>query len=595
MSFVDDARQWIADKMIGEGEAENKKIYNAFEKIKEPHEKDPKKQDYEKMGVSEYELVQQSQFYYNSIYFTASDKEKMMKEYREMANYPEVADALDDICDEGIAQDEEGEVMHLQVNNEKILQNENIMKNLQAEYDYCVNLVDFHNNAFTLFRKFYVEAELFAEMVINPDKPTEGLKKVVMLPPETMFVDYDEYEQVKGFRQRIDPNDERVKAMTSDSADKRGIIFMKNTQVAYVNSGIFTKNQTDEKIVLSYMERAKVAYRQLKWMEDSLVIYRIVRSPERRVFYIDVGNLPKKKAEEYMNEIIRRYRQRKVYNPQTGEVDVGRNVLAMTEDFWLPKRGDQGGTKIEPLMGGANLGEIGDVLYFQKKLYKALKVPAKRAEESGGLYQYQGHENSDTRDEIKFAKYVQRVRTRFIDWFIEIFRTHLKLKGMWDQYGLSVKDFHFIFNEENEWRETKELQNWTTRIAVYREMLEFENKDFSRTWLKKNVLRMSDEQIEENDEAIIEDAKKHLKMDDKINKMRAEYGVGPDGLPAVGPDGQPVKPGEKPDPAAAQATGAPKIDQKTGQMSPPAAAKKPKDPRPFWAKGKKPAKKQLNT
>jgi len=520
MSFITEAREWLSEAIAGPESSERKKITRAFTKIQEPIERKDSDKDYEKFGVSEYESFQQSSYYYSSVYFQASDKEKMMKEYREMANFPEVADALDDICDEATVQSEDGEVMHLQVNNEKILKNENIMKNIQAEYNHLIDIMDFHNNSFNLFRKFYVESELFGEMVINPANPGEGIKKVVLLPCETMFVDFDEYENIKSFRQKIDINDERVKAQIGSD---KGLITFKNTQVAYTNSGIFTKNQADEKICVSYIERAKVAYRQLKWMEDALVIYRIVRAPERRVFTIDVGNLPKKKAEEYMRDIVNRYKQRKIYNPQTGEIDVGRNVIAMTEDFWLPSRGGTG-PKVENLKGGDNLGELGDVVYFAKKLYKAMKVPTKRVDEDQSMYMFTGKEATDSRAEIRFAKYVQRVRSRFLDFFIQIFKTHLKLKGLWDKYGLTDKDFHFLFEEENEWRETKKLQNWQTRLEVYGKMLEFEHKDFARSWLKKQILKMSDEEIEENDAAMEKDMIKMLKQEQLFNKLKKKYG-----------------------------------------------------------------------
>jgi hypothetical protein len=574
MSLFEDFRQKVGEFIIGEEKSEDKKIYKAFEKIKEPHERNPDKTDYEKVGVSEYEMVQQSSYYYNSIYFQASDKEKMLKEYREMANFPEVADALDDICDEAIVQSEEGEVMHLQIQNEKILKNENILKNIQAEYNHLIEILDFHNNAFNLFRKFYVEAELFAEMVINPSSPQDGIRKVVMLPTETMFVDFDDYEQIKGFRQKIDINDERVRAQVGSD---KGIIRFKNTQVAYVNSGIFTKNAIDEKICLSYIERAKVAYRQLKWMEDSLVIYRIVRAPERRVFTIDVGNLPKKKAEEYMRDIINRYKQRKIYNPQTGDIDVGRNVLAMTEDFWLPKRGDAGPT-VQNLPGGDNLGNLGDVVYFAKKLYKAMKVPTKRVDEEQQAYMFSGRETQELRAEIKFAKYVQRVRGRFLDWFVQIFRTHLKLKGLWDKYNLTEEDFHFIFEEENEWRETKMLQNWSTRLEVYQKMLEFEHKDFSRSWLKKNILKMSDEDIKENDESMEADMKKMILQEVKFQKLKKKYGADLEGTgdaEAGAGDGD----GKAKDPFSLT----PDVEKGTGKFKPykpPARPSRPKLPEP---------------
>lgn len=480
---------------------ENPKIVKTFDNTKDRQEEKEEK-DLEKMGISEYEMFLSQEYYYNNVYGTTSNKTKLVKEYREMAMFPEVADAIDEICDEAIAPDEKGEILALQFDDETLAKNKNKIKNLQKEFDYVIgNLLEFNDNGFNLFRKFYVEGELYGEMVINPKSPKQGIKKMVFLPPETITPDYDEYNNITGFIQKT----EGTKQQTRDS-----LVKFSSEQVAYVNSGIYS---CDKRIPLSFIERAKVAYRQLKWMEDALIIYRIVRAPERRVFTIDVGNLPKKKAEEYMNNIIRRYKQKKIYNPATGEIDAGKQVLAMIEDFWLPQRADGSGPKVDTLQGGENLGEINDVVYFVKKLYKALKIPTKRMDEEsqGGTYQPNGKAGEIDRDEIKFSKYVVRVRSRFIKFLMQVFTTHLKLKGLWKQYKLEEDMFSFIFNEENEWRETKKLENFRERLDIFREAKEHtvssEAPVFGLEWLMKEVLKMSDEEIEENRNLIKKEAK----------------------------------------------------------------------------------------
>jgi hypothetical protein len=451
-----------------------------------------------------------------------ADKEKLIKEYREMANFSEIADALDDICDEAISVDDEGEIASLRVNNEKISDNENMMKNLQLEYDYVMEKVlDFNNNAFILFRKFYVEAELFGEMVINPSNPKDGLQTVVLLPAETMFVDYNNYEAIKEFKQKMELNDPRLR---EKAGNDKGIITLKNNEVAYVNSGIISKSSAQERLVLGFLDRARVAYRQLKWMEDALLIYRLVRAPERRVFTINVGNLPTNKVNEYMKNIIQRFKQKKVYNSQTGEIDVGKNVQSMQEDIFLPQRADGSGPKVETLKGGENLGEIGDVILFIKKLYKALKVPTKRIDEND-MNDWMGEVT--TREEVKFAKYVVRVRNIFNSWLMQIFVTHLQLKGLWDQYHLEPEDISIEFNEDNEWRESKKLANLQKRVTMFNELSSMQRPVFGDEWLKKQILKMTDKEIEENTKQL----KKQKEEDDKekAKQLKDNLAAGGDG------------------------------------------------------------------
>lgn len=654
---------------------ENVRILKSFEQIQTVDQKSAEKKEeleIDKRGLAEWETAVSSSYYSQMIYSQTADKAKAIKEYREMANFPEVADALDDITDEAISPDDNGEICYLDVDNDKISKNKNIMLNLQKEFDYIIeDVLDFDNNAFNLFRKFYVEAELYGELVINPKQPKEGVKKVVLLAPETMIVEYDEFDSIKNFKQKIEGGIKTNTHMTHD-----GVIEFKNNEIAYINSGIYNKTQDNIKIIVGYLDRAKVAYRQLKWMEDALVIYRIVRAPERRVFTIDVGNLPKNKAEEYMRNIINRYKQRKMYNPETGQVDTGKNMLGMTEDIWLPQRSDGSGPKVTNLQGGclaldteiplldgrteklstlieefkqgkqnwiyscdpktgkvvpgivswagitqtnaqvmkltldngkevictpdhkfpvwgkgkveakdltvedsiipfdktdffnykivkaeyltermdvgtltidkeekyhshhtfalacgvftfnSNLGVIEDILYFVKKLYKALKVPTKRLDETN-TYEFHGAEGSTTREEIKFAKYTTRVRQRFATWIMQIYITHLRLKGLYDQYKLQPEDIDILFYNENEWRETKKLSNLQNRLNAYVLLTSLNKPVFGDLWLKKEILQLTDEEIAENEKEI-EDQKLELEKEAE-KKRKEELANQPDG------------------------------------------------------------------
>ncbi len=550
MSLIENLKQWAADRLIGEGEVETKKIVKAFDKIKDSTSIED---GLEKMGISDFEMMQQTEYYYGSIYFNTSDKERMLKEYREMANFPEIADGIDNICEEAIDFDANGEVIKLQVNNEEISDNENMMKNLQGEFEYILDILDIQNNAFNLFKKFYYESELFGEMVINPSNPKEGVKKIVMLAPETIKVDYDKYENITGFKQKVtilDPTrmtQFSLKSANAIAKDKGYIQFNPN-QIAYINSGITTKNEAGEKVSISYIDRAKIAYRQLKWMEDAMLIYRIVRAPNRLVFTIDTGNLPKKKAEEYMQTIINRYKTRKVYNTQTGEVDLGKATIAMTENYWFPKRSDGSGPTVTTLQGMAQIGDITDVIYFVKKLYKALKVPTARLDEADKNYFYTERDGEENREEIKFAKYAHRIRIRWIEWVKQIYKTHLKLKGVWQEFGLTDDDIDILFINSNDWREALNMKTRTARLALYADMLQYVDVDFSRTWLKKNILHMSDEELRENEEMIKQDKEHALEMGGTALEptVSGEEVPSPEGefTPAAGEEGAPSPEGE---------------------------------------------------
>lgn len=485
------------------------KITDIFDKTKDKNDDDKAI----KMGFTDHEFFSTSN-YQDSVYAATSDKLKLIGEYRVMASFPEVADAIDDICEEAITQDEWGEVVSLQIEDEKLANNKNVVKNLQKEFDYIVNdVLDYNDNAFTMFKRFYIEAELYGEMVINPNKKKEGIKKVVILPSQTFMVKYDQFMNVEGFKQKVD--EARSGTIVYQDQVENGVVTFSSEQIAYVNSGIY---DPERNLYYSYIERAKVAYRQLKWLEDALIIYRIVRAPQRLIYNVDVGNLPKKKAQEYLNSVIRKYKQKKMYNTETGEVDIGKATMSMTEDFWLPKRADGSGTSIESIGGDADFVQhIDDIMYFVKKLYKALKIPVKRLEETSNDYYPAGREGEITQEEIKFSKYVLRIRGKFSDFLMQIFERHLKLKGLWDQYKLDKSKISIIYNEENEWRETKKLNNLNARIETFSQMAEYspgdESNIFSNEYLMKNILKLTDEEIDEMQKQI-EKEKKEMEDDE---------------------------------------------------------------------------------
>ena len=287
----------------------------------------------------------------------------------------------------------------------------------------------------------------------------------------------------------------------------------------------------------------------MKWLEDALIIHRIVRAPEKLVFNIDVGNMTKSKSDEYMKKIIQKYKQKKVYNPATGEVDIGKNVIAMDENYWLPKRADGTGTDITSVGGNTNFSDhIDDVMLFVKKLYMALKVPQKRFQDEGSQFIPSGKEGEIDREEIKFSKYVTRVRIRFSDIVYQVFSRHLKLKGLWKQYKLDKDKISILFNVENEWRESKKLANWERRLELFTMMAEYspgeESQIFSNDFLKKNILKMTDEEINEMNKQI-------EKEKEELEKLKEpEDGEEPEGDSEKGgeePKAEPDKEEEPPE------------------------------------------------
>jgi len=445
----------------------------------------------------------------SQIHKPSGSKKQLIDEYREMSHFPEIADAIDEIVTEAIVADEDNQYMSLNILDQEISDNDNKVKNLTKEFNHIVNTVlDFNNTAEDLFRKFYIEGELFGEKVIDRDKIKEGIQAIKLLPASTMKVKYDDNSNPEIFIQDLEGTNIQLKHKDRNITDNS--IEFDTNQIAYVNSGIIN---IDAGLTYSYLERAKIPYRQLKWMEDSVLIYRITRAPERRVFYIDVGKLPKTKADAHIKNLIKKYKNRRVYNPTTGEVDVGKDFLHMTEDFYFPVRPDGPGSRVETLPGAANLNEILDLLYFLKKLYKALKVPLSRAtgataslsnigEEGGGGTT--GTLGEITNDEIKFAKYVTSIRKRFGDFIFQIFETHLKLKGIWDQYDLDKEKISIIFNENNEWKELRHLDIIRARTEIFNELSDGYEKTeiFSLNWLYKNIMQFNDTEIADMKEQI---------------------------------------------------------------------------------------------
>ncbi len=423
----------------------------------------------------------------------------MVKKYREMAMHPEVDSAIEDILHEAIVADQNDSPIEVNLDNLEVSESVKVM--IRDEFDYIKNLFGFDSKAHEMFRRWYIDGRLYYHKVIDLDNPADGIKEVRYIDPS----------KIKKVRQITKPKtaDEFMKYDFGSSAEyfvynpkglnntsaNSGIKIAKDA-ITYVTSGIMDTNRN---IVLSYLHKGIKVLNQLRMIEDSLVIYRISRAPERRIFYIDVGNLPKVKAEQYLREVMGRYRNKLVYDAATGEIRDDRKYMSMMEDFWLPRREGGRGTEITTLPGGQNLGELTDVQYFQTKLYKALNVPAGRLD-SGTAFNL-GRSSEITRDELKFTKFVGKLRKKFSDIFNDTLKTQLILKSVitpedWEDMKEHIQ---YDYLKDNHFTELKNLEMKTEQLNVLGLMDPFVGKYFSINYIRSEVLGMTEKQIEEMD------------------------------------------------------------------------------------------------
>ena len=429
----------------------------------------------------------------------------LIKKYREIALHPECDSAIDDIINESISSDLDFAPVKIELSNLEV--SEKIKKQVREEFDYILRLLDFDKRCHDIFRRWYIDGRLHYHKMIDFDNPTEGIK-------ELRYIDALKIKKVREVIKKK-PNISQVEIGPAGEKYDYGEVLeyymyfphgYKATQakglkiasdaITFVNSGLMDHNRNS---VLSFLHKAIKAVNQLRMIEDSLVIYRLSRAPERRIFYIDVGNLPKMKAEQYLREVMNRYRNKLVYDSNTGEVRDDRKHMSMLEDFWLPRREGGRGTEITTLPGGQNLGELEDVKYFQKKLYKSLNIPLSRLEQESSFTI--GRTNEITRDELKFAKFVGRLRKKFSELFHDLLKTQLVLKGImtledWDDLKENIQ-YDYIF--DNHFTELKNNELLTERLNSVGLMEPYIGKYFSVEYIRKQVLQFTDEEIEELD------------------------------------------------------------------------------------------------
>lgn len=441
---------------------------------------------------------------------------ELITRYREMSNHPECDMAIDEIVNEAIAHDDEGRVVKIVL--DKLKQPESVKKKITEEFENIQRLLNFNNLADELFRRWYIDGRIYYHVIVNEKNPKEGVQELRYIDPRKIrkvrevIKDRDPKTGatiVKSIAEYYVYSDRGQTTQTYTSSVNAGLRISPDA-VINVNSGLMDAKNT---FVISYLHKAIKPLNQLRMIEDATVIYRLSRAPERRIFYIDVGNLPKGKAEQYLRDIMIKYRNKMVYDASTGELRDDRKHLSMLEDFWLPRREGGKGTEITTLQGGQNLGVIEDVVYFQKKLLNSLSVPVSRLEPQGGGMVGIGRTTEVTRDELKFNRFIERLRNKFSQLFDTALKVQLSLKGIctqeeWEEF----KEFVFYdFVKNSNFTELRDSELLRERIATLNQIDPYVGRYFSPTWVKKNVLKMTDEEIEEMDKEI-EDEQDSLAM-----------------------------------------------------------------------------------
>ena len=449
----------------------------------------------------------------------------LIRRYREMSLHPEVDSAIEDILCEAIVADQNDSPIQIDLDNLKV--GDKVKDIIRNEFQYIKEMLDFDKKAHEIFRNWYVDGRIYYHKVIDLEKPEEGIKELRYI--DALKIKYVREQKKKGGANAIQYTPGNNPGASNDplNADFEGLSeyfiytphsYQKNQYgsvavtgqqkdavkfakdaIAYCTSGLVDRNK---QTVLSYLQKSIKALNQLRMIEDSLVIYRLSRAPERRIFYIDVGNLPKAKAEQYLREVMARYRNKLTYDANTGEIRDDKKYMSMMEDFWLPRREGGRGTEISTLPGGQNLGELTDVEYFQKKLYRSLNVPESRMADNSGFSL--GRSSEILRDELKFTKFVGRMRKRFSNLFHDILKTQLILKNVItpEEWETMSDHIQYDFLYDNHFAELKEAELMQERLGLLATADPYIGKYYSVDYIRRKILRQTDTELVEQDKLI---------------------------------------------------------------------------------------------
>ena len=429
---------------------------------------------------------------------TAKNEVELISRYREMSMQPEIESAIDDIVNEAIVQTDSGKSIRIIMDDLK--QPEKIKKAIEEEFVGVLRLLNYQNMATDTFRRFYVDGRLFYHVIIDEKNPTLGVQALRYIDPRKIRKIREVKKEKEGTTsvdivQTVNEYyiyNDKVVSGSSSSYGPVGVRIAKDA-IVNINSGLMDSRRA---AVLSYLHKAIKPLNQLRMIEDATVIYRISRAPERRIFYIDVGNLPKLKAEQYLRDIMVKYKNKLVYDAQTGEIRDDRKHLSMMEDFWLPRREGGKGTEITTLPGGQNLGELEDVKYFEKKLYKSLNVPVSRLDPNQSGFSL-GRVGEISRDEVKFGKFVDRQRQKFSEIFGQVLRVQCVLKGICtaDEFDEFKEHIYYDFIKDNNFAELKEAELVRERLSLLGSVDPYVGRYYSMEWIQRNVLRLTDEDM----------------------------------------------------------------------------------------------------
>ena len=482
----------------------------------------------------------------------------LIKRYREMSLHPECDSAIEDIVNEAVVSDTNDSPISIELSN--LNASDGIKKKIREEFKYIKDLLDFDKKAHEIYRNWYVDGRLYYHKIIDLKNPQEGIQELRYIDALKMRYmrqskkkDSDRNNNIQRF-QNDNPMDYEFPEIEeyfiynpklsyptgniNATGASKGIKIAKDA-ITYCTSGLVDRNKGN---TLSYLHKAIKSLNQLRMIEDSLVIYRLSRAPERRIFYIDVGNLPKQKAEQYLRDVMSRYRNKLVYDANTGEIRDDKKYMSMLEDFWLPRREGGRGTEITTLPGGQNLGEITDIKYFQEKLYKALNVPPTRIGGDGGFNL--GRSSEILRDEVKFSKFVGRLRKRFSNLFNDILKTQLLLKNVItpEDWDIMAEHIQYDFLYDNHFAELKDSELLAERLTMAASAEPYVGRYFSQDYLRRKILRQTDEEIIEQDKLMKKEIEDGVVPDPAIMMMdptqvEGETSMGGEmGMPAMDPE-----------------------------------------------------------
>jgi len=437
---------------------------------------------------------------------------ELITRYREMANHPELEMAIDDIVNEAITHDVTGRTIDIIL--DKLKQPETIKKKIVEEFENVLKMLNFGNLSDDLFKRWYIDGRIYYHVVVDESNPKNGIQ-------ELRYIDPRKIRKVREIKKMRDPKsgaqiiqsiaeyyvyNDRAPSTQSFTSEVNSGLRISTESVINVNSGMMDAKNT---FVISYLHKAIKPLNQLRMIEDAVVIYRISRAPERRIFYIDVGNLPKGKAEQYLRDVMLKYRNKMVYDAQTGELRDDRKHMSMLEDFWLPRREGGKGTEITTLPAGQNLGELEDVKYFRQKLLNALNVPISRLEPQQGGMIGVGRTTEVTRDEVKFTKFIIRLRNKFSQIFDHALRIQLVLKGIctsdeWDRFR---EDIYYDYKKDNNFTELRDAELLRERLGLLQTVDPYIGRYYSAEWVRRKILQLSDEDISQMDKQIAKEDK----------------------------------------------------------------------------------------